>query len=138
MDADYVEAVLAVVAAVPPGRVTTYGAVAAVVGRAGPRQVGQVLSRHGSEVAWWRVVRADGTPPACHDGTGPALLRAEDTPLLPDGRVDLARAATRRGRAATEPGASGSVLVHWDESASREASWTRHPRPSPTVASRPT
>lgn len=92
MDADYVEAVLAVVAAVPPGRVTTYGEVAAVVGRAGPRQVGQVLGRHGSRVPWWRVVRADGTPPTCHGGTGPALLRAEGTVLRPDGRVDLLRA----------------------------------------------
>ncbi|ANH38363.1 Methylated-DNA--protein-cysteine methyltransferase [Nocardioides dokdonensis FR1436] len=89
MDADYVEAVLAVVAAVPRGRVTTYGEVAAVVGRAGPRQVGQVLARHGSQVCWWRVVRADGTPPTCHDGTGLGLLRAEGTALRPDGRVDL-------------------------------------------------
>lgn len=92
MDSDYVEAVLAVVATVPAGRVITYGEVAAIVGRAGPRQVGRVMSEHGSQVPWWRVVRADGTPPSCHDGTGPALLLAEGTPLRADGRVDVGKA----------------------------------------------
>lgn len=37
-DEDYVEAVLALVEQVPPGRVTTYGAIARLVGTAGPRQ----------------------------------------------------------------------------------------------------
>jgi len=93
VDPDYVEAVLAVVATVPAGRVTTYGAVAAIVGRAGPRQVGRVLSEHGSQVPWWRVVRADGTPPSCHGRTAGSLLRGEGTPLRADGRVDLGRAS---------------------------------------------
>jgi alkylated DNA nucleotide flippase Atl1 len=96
MDDEYVEAVLAVVASVGPGRVTTYGAVAAVVGRAGPRQVGRVMRLHGDEVAWWRVVHADGSPATCHDGTAAELLRAEGVPMRANGRVDLRALATGR------------------------------------------
>lgn len=88
MDDAYVEDVLRLVEAVPPGRVTTYGDLAAMVGRGGPRQVGTVLARHGG-VPWWRVVRADGRPPA---GLAERALRrlAEDGVPLQDGRVRLA------------------------------------------------
>ena len=89
VDDEYVEAVLAVVAAVGPGHVTTYGAVAAVVGRAGPRQVGRVMRLHGDEVCWWRVVHADGSPATCHDGEAAERLRAEGVPMRANGRVDL-------------------------------------------------
>src|SRR4051794_32159553 len=56
-------AILAVVAAIPAGRVTTYGAVAQRAGL--PRRarlVGKVLSRlpSGSQVPWYRVVAAGG------------------------------------------------------------------------------
>ena len=89
----YVEQVLAVVEAIPPGRVMSYGDVAEYVGAGGPRQVGQVMSRHGGGVPWWRVIRADGSPPPCHDGEGLDLLRAEGTPMRADGRrVDMRRA----------------------------------------------
>ena len=63
---EYVELVLSVVEKVPRGRVTSYGAIAAVVG-GGPRQVGAVMSRHGAPVPWWRVVRADGSLPPSHE-----------------------------------------------------------------------
>jgi alkylated DNA nucleotide flippase Atl1 len=43
----YVEAVLRVVEAIPPGRVMSYGAIAAAVGRGGPRQVGRVMAVYG-------------------------------------------------------------------------------------------
>ncbi|GGO77625.1 MGMT family protein [Nocardioides deserti] len=89
---DYVEAVLACVESVPPGRVTTYGAIADAVGRFGPRRVGNVMSQHGGAVPWWRVVRADGSPPACHEGTATRHHRAEGTPLRPSGKVDLVAA----------------------------------------------
>ena len=92
MDEDYVEAVLALVEQVPAGRVTTYGALAAAVGTGGPRQVGRVMSTYGGPVPWWRVVRADGSPAACHDGEALALLRAEGAPLRPSGRLDMAAA----------------------------------------------
>ena len=58
-----VKRVLAVVAVIPPGNVTSYGEVAKVAG-CGARNVGTVLKRHGASTAWWRVVRADG---ASHD-----------------------------------------------------------------------
>lgn len=89
----FAELVLDVVRLVPPGRVLTYGDVAEYLGEGGPRQVGSVLSRHGSGVPWWRVLRADGTP-------APQVLERalqhyvdEGTPLRPGGdRVDLRRA----------------------------------------------
>jgi alkylated DNA nucleotide flippase Atl1/GNAT superfamily N-acetyltransferase len=88
----YVEAVLSLVEQVPPGRVTTYGAIAASIGTGGPRQVGRVMALHGGPVPWWRIVRADGRPPPCLDGEGAERYRQEGTPLLPSGRLDLARA----------------------------------------------
>ncbi|WP_226913292.1 MGMT family protein [Gephyromycinifex aptenodytis] len=57
-----VEHVLRAVEAVPPGRVTTYGAVAELVG-ATARQVGSVMRYYGSNVTWWRVVSATGELP---------------------------------------------------------------------------
>lgn len=93
---EYVEAVLSCVEQVPPGRVTTYGAIAAHVhrrlGRGGPRQVGAVLAGHGGPVPWWRVVRADGTPPERHRPEAHQEHLAEGTPLRGPGQVDLRRA----------------------------------------------
>lgn len=57
--ADLVEHVLLAVEQIPPGRVASYGLIAAVVGT-GPRQVGTVMRDHGAAVAWWRVTRRDG------------------------------------------------------------------------------
>lgn len=57
-----VEHVLRAVEAVPPGRVTTYGAIAALMGGTA-RQVGSVMRHYGSNVAWWRVVTASGDVP---------------------------------------------------------------------------
>lgn len=55
-----VDRVLLAVEQIPAGRVTSYGDIAALVGT-GPRQVGSVLSRYGSDVTWWRVTGHDGT-----------------------------------------------------------------------------
>ncbi len=55
-----VDRVLLAVEQVPPGTVTSYGDIARVVGT-GPRQVGAVLSRYGTDVPWWRVTGHDGT-----------------------------------------------------------------------------
>ena len=63
MDDAYVEQVLRLVEQVPPGQVTTYGALADAVGIGGPRLVGRVMSQLGGGVPWWRVVRADGSTP---------------------------------------------------------------------------
>jgi alkylated DNA nucleotide flippase Atl1 len=89
---DLASAVLDVVDLVPPGRVVTYGDVAALVG-CGPRQVGSVLSAWGGAVAWWRVLRADGSPPPGHEREALRHYADEGTPLRPGGgRVDLATA----------------------------------------------
>lgn len=59
---DPVERVLDAVARVPRGRVASYGDIGRAVG-VGPREVGRILARHGSEVAWWRVTSRDGLLP---------------------------------------------------------------------------
>jgi alkylated DNA nucleotide flippase Atl1 len=85
--------VLDVVDRVPPGQVVTYGDVAEFLGEGGPRQVGAVMSRYGSAVAWWRVLRADGTPAPGLERRAFAEYRREGTPLRAGGgRVDLRRA----------------------------------------------
>lgn len=89
---EYVEAVLCLVEQIPPGRATTYGALAEAVGVGGPRQVGRVMSTYGGPVPWWRVVRADGGLPLCHDGEALAHHREEGTPLRSTERVDLTQA----------------------------------------------
>ncbi len=90
---DYASAVLDVVDLIPPGQVMTYGDIAEYVGRGGPRQVGQVMSGWGGAVAWWRVVKADGSPPPGHEREALRHYRAEATPLRPGGqRLDLRRA----------------------------------------------
>lgn len=61
MATTFEEAVLAVLSALPAGEVITYGEVAAEAGRPGTaRAVGRVMATSGADVAWWRVVAADG------------------------------------------------------------------------------
>ena len=81
---------LAVVEAIPPGRVMSYGDIAEYVGEGGPRQVGRVMSMSGGSVPWWRVLHADGSPPEGHEPEALARLLADGTPLRPGGlRVDM-------------------------------------------------
>jgi alkylated DNA nucleotide flippase Atl1 len=89
---EYVESVLSLVERVPAGRVTTYGALADAVGVGGPRQVGRVMATYGGSVPWWRVVRADGTLPPCHDGEARERHLEEGTAFRASGRVDLTQA----------------------------------------------
>lgn len=71
----------------------TYGDVAEMVGAGGARSVGAVLSAHGREVPWQRVVLATGDPAPHAPDEALALLRRDGTPLRPGGhRVDLATA----------------------------------------------
>lgn len=84
---------LDVVEAIPPGEVMTYGDIAEYLGHGGPRQVGRVMAMWGGGVPWWRVIRADGSPPACHERRALERYRAEGTPLKAAGtKVDLRRA----------------------------------------------
>jgi alkylated DNA nucleotide flippase Atl1 len=95
----YAELVLQCAESVPRGRVTTYGAIADVVGerlgRGGPRLVGNVMARHGGGVPWWRVVRADGSLPPSHDDEARQAYLEEGTPLRSGGAVDVGRAFVR-------------------------------------------
>jgi alkylated DNA nucleotide flippase Atl1 len=88
-----VDAVLNLVDRIPPGRVMTYGDIAAVIGRGGPRQVGRVMSVWGSSVPWWRVVPAHGGGTTGHEADAFARYRDEGTALRPGGdRIDMRRA----------------------------------------------
>ena len=92
---DFVSRVLEVVNAIPDGAVMTYGDVAAALGPRAARAVAQVMAYYGSDVAWWRVVRASGHPAADHEARALEHFRAEGTPLRWSGdvfRVDLAAA----------------------------------------------
>lgn len=96
--AEFVEQVLALVESIPPGRVMPYGEVAAALGSRASRAVGWVCAHYGSEVPWWRVIRASGHPPVDHSTEALQHYRAEGTPLKWSGetyRVDLAAARYR-------------------------------------------
>jgi alkylated DNA nucleotide flippase Atl1 len=87
----YARAVLDVVDRIPPGKVLTYGDVAELHGRGTGRTVGTVLSAHGREVPWQRVVQASGRPAEPHLQEALRLLVAEGCPVR-DGVVVLAEA----------------------------------------------
>ncbi|WP_093837300.1 MGMT family protein [Streptomyces aidingensis] len=91
---DYADRVLTAVEQIPPGRVATYGDIAALLRSGGPRQVGTVMARYGGAVPWWRVVRADGALLPGHEREALEHYRTEGTPLRPGGtpRIDLRRA----------------------------------------------
>jgi methylated-DNA-protein-cysteine methyltransferase related protein len=94
--AAYRRAVLTVVAAIPPGRVMTYGAIAGYLaelsGRASARLVGHVMALDGDGVPWHRVVRHGGLPVRGLEARVLRRLRDEGVPLR-GSRVDMAQAA---------------------------------------------
>jgi alkylated DNA nucleotide flippase Atl1 len=93
---DFAEAVLSIVDQIPPGRVLAYGDVAEMLEQGGPRQVGAVMSRYGSSVAWWRVIRASGEAAEGLRDEALAHWREEGTALvrgaLAGRRVDMSLA----------------------------------------------
>lgn len=95
---DFVSRVLEVVADIPPAHVMSYGEVAAALGSRAARAVGAVMARYGSDVPWWRVIRASGHAPEGHEAEALEHYRAEGTPLRwshDSYRVDLALARYR-------------------------------------------
>lgn len=88
--AGLIERVAEVVADVPPGQVTTYGTIAALVGT-GPRQIGRVLATADADWPWWRVTNARGALPDALWERARRHYATEGTPVR-DGRVDLGRA----------------------------------------------
>lgn len=87
----YARQVLDVVDRIPRGKVLTYGDVAELMGRGSPRTVGAVMSDHGREVPWQRVVQASGRPAEPYLKEALELLAADGCPLQGE-RVDLASA----------------------------------------------
>ena len=89
----YARRVLDLVELIPRGRVLAYGDVAELLGQGGPRQVAAVMSRHGSEVPWHRVLRANGTCAPEVASRQLPLLRRERVAMKPDGiRVRMVHA----------------------------------------------
>ncbi|HEU0192517.1 MAG TPA: MGMT family protein [Mycobacterium sp.] len=84
-----VERVRALISAIPPGRVATYGDIASAAGLSSARIVGWILRVDGSDLPWHRVIRASGRPARHLQTEQLERLRAEGI-LAVDGRVDLA------------------------------------------------
>lgn len=102
---DFIDQVLDIVRAIPPGHVMTYGDIAAkladhddlagMIPAYGARLVGHVMSRAGADVAWWRVIRSTGQPPKFHETRAWPFYLEEGTPVIgtPEKyRIDLKRA----------------------------------------------
>ena len=90
----FLDGVYDVVRSIPPGRVMTYGSVAASVGSRAPRAIGRIMAHSGGDLPWWRVVYADGHLLPGYEAQALDRYRDEGTPMLPGGlRVDLRRAS---------------------------------------------
>jgi alkylated DNA nucleotide flippase Atl1 len=104
LPSEFADDVLDIVDQIPEGMVVTYGDIAEMLGRGGARGVGTVMARYGSDVPWWRVLRAGGYFPQGLEDEALAHYRAEGTPLVRgqvDGRrVDLTRARWNGSRGA--------------------------------------
>lgn len=84
MDEELHERVREIICAIPPGRVASYGDIAAAAGASTPRLVGRILSEDGVDIPWHRVLRANGTPAPHLVHRQLELLRAEG--VLADGQ----------------------------------------------------
>jgi len=84
-DAQRERLILDRVRAIPEGFVATYGDCCP----GAPRMTGRVLASCGSDVPWWRVVRADGS--LAQGERQRELLEAEGVPVL-RGRVVMSEA----------------------------------------------
>jgi len=99
----YFEQVWEIVRQIPPGRVSTYGRIAALIPPPpglseqayrvrGPRMVGGAMAACPANVPWQRVINAQGKVSLRQGGGGEwqrALLEAEDVEFDDKNRVDL-------------------------------------------------
>ena len=81
----FLEGVHSVALSIPPGRVMSYGEVAAAIGSRAARAVGRVMAHSGGELPWWRVVYADGHLLPGYEAQALDRYRAEGTPLTRGG-----------------------------------------------------
>jgi methylated-DNA-protein-cysteine methyltransferase related protein len=84
----YAARVLDIVERIPRGKVMSYGDVAEYVGSGSGRTVGAVMSRHGHEVPWHRVVQSTGAPNPASPAEALRRLRRDRTPMRGD-KVDM-------------------------------------------------
>ena len=91
------ERIYAIARLIPPGKVATYGQIAAIEGRCTPRRVGYAMAHlpaSANDVPWQRVLNSAGRVSERADGDGAAsqreLLRAEGVLLDTRGRVNFA------------------------------------------------
>jgi alkylated DNA nucleotide flippase Atl1 len=85
---DQVERVRKLVAAIPAGRVATYGDIASAAELSSPRIVGWIMRTDSSDLPWHRVITASGRPARHLTTRQLELLRAEGV-LAVDGRIAL-------------------------------------------------
>lgn len=85
---EQIERVRALVAAIPPGSVSTYGDIASVAGLSSPRIVGWIMRTDSADLPWHRVITASGRPAQHLTNRQLELLRAEGV-LSVDGRISL-------------------------------------------------
>ena len=83
-----VERVRGLVAAIPAGRVATYGDIACAAALSSPRIVAWIMRTDSHDLPWHRVITASGRPAAHLAQDQLELLRAEGVPAI-DGRVAL-------------------------------------------------
>jgi len=90
-----VESVYAVVRSIPPGKVMSYGQVAACCPPLTARQVGRIMALAlADDIPWWRVVGSDGSlrihkrDPMLAQ-LQKAYLQQEGVQFTPDGRVQM-------------------------------------------------
>ncbi len=92
------ERIYAMVRRIPPGKVTTYGRIAELVGGCTARMVGYAMAalKRGTapDVPWQRVINAKGRISVHGDGIGNAMQRTileeEGVVFDAEGRVDFA------------------------------------------------
>ena len=85
---NFFETAYAVARTIPPGRVMSYGQIAALAGNPRmARQVGWAMHDCPPDVPWHRVVRRDGSIATGDAETQRALLRAEGVEFDGNGRV---------------------------------------------------
>lgn len=87
---EQVERVRELVASIPPGSVSSYGAIAAAAELSSPRIVGWIMRTDSADLPWHRVLRADGRVAEHLRTSQLERLRAEGV-LAVDGRVDMRR-----------------------------------------------
>jgi alkylated DNA nucleotide flippase Atl1 len=85
---EQIEQVRSLVAAIPPGRVVTYGDIASAAELSSPRIVGWIMRTDSSDLPWHRVITASGRPAQHLTAQQLELLRAEGV-LAVAGKVAL-------------------------------------------------